>query len=233
MDNTVNKKVTAIILAAGNSLRFGDGSEKVKIEILGDTVLAHAVAAFENAETVNSIIIVAKDTDIGFVKEHTRRFRKVVGVVAGGESRAQSARVGVLSTGSDTEYVAIHDAARCLVTPCMIDDANRAAFVHGAASLVTKIYDTVKKIDSDGKISQTLSRDELLLAATPQVFSRELYLRALEENEDLMGVTDDNSLLEKIGVKVFPVITDAPNLKITTKADIGYCEYILSERGKV
>ncbi len=230
LKNARNKHVAAIILAAGKSLRFGDNIEKIKVKICGDTVLCHTVAAFEKADTISSIVIVAKDQDIDFVKENTSRFGKVEKVVSGGDSRAESARLGFFAVDEEAAFVAIHDAARCLVTPDMIDETVRAAFAHGAASLANKVYDTVKKTDADGKISSTVPREALLLAATPQVFSRDLYSDALDKNSGLDDITDDNSLLERIGVKIFPVITDIPNLKITTKEDIGYCEYILSER---
>ena len=232
LESIKNTRVCAIILAAGESRRLGENTDKTKIKICEDTVLSHCVRAFEKADLISSVIIVAKDSEVDFVKADTERFRKVVRVVSGGKSRQESARLGFMAVEENVGFIAIHDAARCLITPDMINEAVSAAFIHGAATLATRVYDTVKKTDMDGMISETLPRDTLLLAETPQVFRSDIYSEALNNARSIGSVTDDNSLVENMGYKIFPVITDKVNLKITTAQDIGYAEYIIKERGR-
>lgn len=230
MVSAEKRRVCAVILAAGSSLRFGEGNEKIKAKICGKSVLTHTVAAFEQAESISSIIVVARECDIEFARCELWQFKKVEKIIAGGACRAESAKIGALI--ADAELVAIHDAARCLITPKMINAVVEAAIINGAATLASAVYDTVKRVDPEQKIVETVPREQLVLATTPQVFLLRTYLDALNKSEALETVTDDNLLLEKAGVRVLAVVTDEPNLKITTKEDLKYCEFILGEREK-
>ena len=230
MNNRIDKKATAVILAAGRSTRMGTGVSKHLISISGDTVLCHSIRAFEEAESVSSIIVVAREDELHKVKELTSSFPKVVKIVPGGESRGESARLGFLAVPRECELVAIHDAARCLVTPDMVNVVVSAAILHGAATAGVPVYDTVKLTDDERYVVDTLSRDRLFLAATPQVFSREQYARALDFASDYEAKTDDNAVLEAIGTRIYPVDTGRNNIKITTCEDVEFAEFILSKR---
>ena len=141
-----------------------------------------------------------------------------------------SARRGFSAIGEDIDFVAIHDAARCLITPDMINSVVAVAKSFGAATAGCAVYDTVKCVEN-GEIVGTVSREGLFLAQTPQVFDRVLYAKALVSDLDFDCITDDNMLMETIGVRVKCVNTGPTNVKLTTKLDLDYAEFLLSKRG--
>ena len=144
-------------------------------------------------------------------------------------TRAESAKLGFLAMNRDNDYVAIHDAARCLVTEKNISDVIKAAFISGAATAATAVVDTLKSAKS-GLIDSTVSREGLYFAQTPQVFSRALYAEALRSADSLDHITDDNMLVEKIGTKITVVETGRENIKITTKSDLEFAKYVITGR---
>ena len=222
--------IAAVILAAGKSERMGLGTPKHLLELCGDTVIRHTVRAFENAETIDSIVVVVGSEQVEELRAALSDFKKVVAVVSGAGARTESARCGFLAIPDATDMVAIHDGARCLVTAQIIDKVVRAAKEHGAATAGTYATDTVKYAEG-GEIRKTLPRENLFMAHTPQVFARELYGKALCRAEDLALFTDDNSLVENIGKSVLCVETGRNNLKLTTQDDLLYAEFLLKQRG--
>lgn len=226
--------VTAVILAAGSGSRMGGEITKQRIQIGGESILRHTVRAFELAEEIDSIVIVSRADEIAWAKEELNNdFSKVKTVITGGKSRAESAYLGFSAVDSHTDFVAIHDGARCLVTPDMINAVVRTAYETSAASAASKMTDTLKKVGEDGYVTNTLSRDGIYSAQTPQVFSYELYDRATRGIDLSEIMTDDNMLVERIGGRVYAVETGRENIKITTPDDIGYAEYILERRRAV
>ena len=222
------KRVCAILLAGGSGSRMQMGVTKQKIKILGESVIHRAARALDSSEAVDAIVAVSRADELSFVRQELADIGKLIGVVAGGETRFESAKCGFDFCGGRFDFVAIHDAARCLATPQLIDRVVSAAILHGAASAVSSVTSTVKRI-KDGKIVATESRDTLVEAETPQVFSSELYQRAIDNAlKNALAVTDDNMLLEAIGEPVYTVVSEEENLKITTKKDIKYAEYLLS-----
>ena len=101
------------------------------------------------------------------------------------------------------------------------------AIAYGAASAVSSVHSTVKRIGDDGLISETVPRNELYFAQTPQVFSTDIYKKAINCNEKCENITDDNMLVELIGEKIYPVDIGSYNIKITTSDDISYAEYLI------
>lgn len=226
--------VTAVILAAGSGSRMGGEITKQRIQIGGESILRHTVRAFELAEEIDSIVIVSRADEIAWASEELNSdFPKVKTVISGGKNRAESAYLGFSAVDSHTDFVAIHDGARCLVTPEMINAVVRTAYQTSAASAACKITDTLKKVGEDGYVAHTLSRDGIYSAQTPQVFSYELYDRATRGIDLGEIMTDDNMLVERIGGRVYAVETGRENIKITTPDDIGYAEYILERRRAV
>lgn len=226
--------VTAVILAAGSGSRMGGEITKQRIQIGGESILRHTVRAFELAEEIDSIVIVSRADEIAWASEELNSdFSKVKTVISGGKSRAESAFLGFSAVDSHTDFVAIHDGARCLVTPEMINAVVRTAYQTSAASAASKMTDTLKKVGEDGYVTNTLSRDGIYSAQTPQVFSYELYDRATRGIDLGEIMTDDNMLVERIGGRVYAVETGRENIKITTPDDIGYAEYILERRRAV
>ena len=225
--------VTAIILAAGSGSRMGSDITKQRMTIHGESILRHTVRAFQNSGEVDSIVIVSRDDEIQWARgELGIEFNKVKTVVAGGKSRAESAYIGFCQA-DEADFVAIHDGARCLITPEMIDSVIRAAYLHSAATAASAVSDTLKKVGGGGVITDTISRDGMYSAQTPQVFSRDLYAKATSGIDFNDKITDDNMLVEAIGGQVYAVETGRENIKITTQGDIGYAEYILERRGRM
>jgi len=232
LSNGINKHVTAVILAAGSSTRMGMEQSKHLLTLCGDTVLGHCLRAFEMAESIASIVVVAREDELSDVRALIGGFNKVIATVAGGDSRAESARLGFAAIPAESQYVAIHDAARCLITSDTVDAVVRAGIEYGASTAGARVYDTVKMLDDEGYISGTVSRDKLFFATTPQVFRRELYSNALAQVSDFEGITDDNSLLERIGVRIYPVDTGRGNIKLTTADDVKFAEFLLNKRAR-
>ena len=161
----------------------------------------------------------------------THSITKLTKLVQGGETRAESVKNGFSAIDKKAKYVAIHDGARCLITPEMIRKVLRAAYRNKAASAATSVSDTVKLSDKRHMISQTLDRDLIYLAQTPQVFHADLYRAALAKcNPE--GCTDDNQLMEQLGVAVKLVDCGKENIKITRPEDIRFAELLLAARGE-
>ena len=226
------RHTTAIILAAGNSSRMGENVRKQQLNLLGESVLYRSVNSFSLSEKINSIVVVTRADEIDWVTAELASFSKVCAIITGGKTRAESAKIGFSAIPESTNIVAIHDGARCLVTPDKIDAVVDSATEHGAATAGTYVTDTVKQL-KDGKIVKTLSRDKLFFAHTPQVFSRELYERAISCADPNESMTDDNMFVEQLGSAIFPVDTGKENIKITTRDDISYAECILERRERM
>ena len=216
----MSKTVTGIILAAGSGSRMKLGITKQKIIFGEETVLRRSARIFNECPDIDSIVIVARADEIGFATEQTRDLSKVRAIVAGGASRAESAKCGFVAAG-DTGYVAIHDAARCFVTAEMISKVIADAKKYGAATASSVVTDTVKSVDGMGRVTATVDRNTLRSIQTPQVFISELYGKALTSvSLPNASITDDNSLLERIGVFSYCTDTGKNNIKITTKEDL-------------
>lgn len=223
--------VSAIILAGGTGSRMNSQIKKQMITIDGHSVLWYAVSAFESVSSVGEIVVVSHSEDIQLVKNELLSINKPVKVVLGGKTRAESARNGFEAVSEFARFVAIHDAARCLITPEEIEIVIEIAVQHGAASAVMPVSDTVKEVDEQGRIKATIPRENLRRAATPQIFLKDLYKLALDNSDvEDMTITDDNILLERIGVDVYTVNTSCDNIKITTSEDLDIASAILKKR---
>ena len=223
--------VTAAILAAGLGTRFGSQQTKQTVSILGKSVVRRAVELFDSSSLVSDIIVVVRREEEEFVRGELSEIKKPCKIILGGDFRAESAKNAFLAMNSKAEFIAIHDAARCITEVSDIEAVIQDAFSYGAASASREIFDTVKERNNDGFIACTVPRDTLRFVETPQVFSRELYEKALNSVGELSAsITDDNMLLEKIGTKIFLTKMQKENIKITTKSDVSYAEFILKGR---
>ena len=228
-----NYKTSALILAGGTGTRMMNDKTKQLIDIGGMTVLERTVMAFQGSNLVDEIIVVTRAEEIDCVKEllSVHNYTKPIKVTVGGVSRAESAKNGFNCLDKSSEFVAIHDAARCLITSEMIDKVVEKAHKCGAATAVCGVSDTVKTVDASGRIISTVPRETVFRAQTPQVFAKSIYSAALQQAEDLTSVTDDNMLVERIGVDIYAVDLGPTNIKITTPFDLTLAEKIITERG--
>ena len=224
-----DKKVAALILAAGTGSRMNSDTTKQRLSIDGKSVLLRSLLSHASCGAVDTVTVVCRADEVDFVRAELAHIKeKPTFIVIGGNSRFESARLGFESLPSDADFVSIHDAARCLVTPDMIEKVVLAAIEYGAATAASRITDTVKLADTYGKIKSTVPRESLWAAATPQVFSTEIYRRALEEYRKTDVIpTDDNMLLENIGVSPVCVDTGKENIKITTIEDLALAEFLI------
>ena len=223
--------VCAVILAAGSGSRMNMGTPKQYLKVLGESVLRRSVRAFSMCDDIHSIVVVAKIDDIELVKEELGDdFPKLSAIVPGGNIRAVSAKLGFEAIPQETRFVAIHDAARCLISPEDISRVVVAAKEYGAATAASPITNTVKLIGENGFITSTVPRSELVSAETPQIFGVELYARAISNSAELSDITDDNMLVENIGAKI-RCVEVSDNIKITTARDLDFAEFLLSRGG--
>ncbi|MBK7141176.1 MAG: 2-C-methyl-D-erythritol 4-phosphate cytidylyltransferase [bacterium] len=220
---------TALIVAAGQSTRFGGEIPKQFVTVCGRPLLAWTISRFEAASSIDKIIVVVSSDYLMFTGDNVIdpfRFEKVYKIVSGGETRQESVLLGLQSMPANTEFVAIHDGARPLVLPSDIDLTVEMAREHEAAMLATAVTDTVKRVE-DSVVVATLDRRKLFLAQTPQVFRYETIIAAHQEHQT--SVTDDASLVEMRGVEVHVVPPHSSNLKVTTPDDLLMVEVLIEQ----
>jgi 2-C-methyl-D-erythritol 4-phosphate cytidylyltransferase len=230
MEKNKPQKVIGIILAGGSGSRMGADTTKQKMQILGKSVLYRSVYAFEKCAAVDEIIIVARDGELDFAKAETAEFSKVKRIVRGGSCRAESAKCGFLEVDDENSLVLIHDAARCMVLSSDIETVAKDTLEHGCATASYLVVDTIKQVDEGNFVEKTVPRDNLRAVQTPQGCHYSLYKRAIEACECLAAVTDDNMLLEAIGLHPYCSETSRHNIKITTMSDIALAEFLLAGR---
>jgi 2-C-methyl-D-erythritol 4-phosphate cytidylyltransferase len=228
------RMVFAIILAGGNSSRMNSAITKQRMTVCGKPVIWHTVRAFEKCASVDKILVVAKEDEQDYMKSELSEFDKLYGIVTGGATRAESSYRGLLAVPAECTMVAIHDAARCLITPDGISAVLDKARFYGAATAAMKVSDTVKRIDELGNIIDTIDRGLLTLVQTPQVFNYCEIMDAFSLVDMLDDrYTDDNMIYERAGGRICTVDIGRDNIKITEPRDILLAELILKERGNV
>ena len=223
--------IPAIIVAAGSFTRM-EGVNKQLAEISGIPVIIRTLMAFENSNLVSSIILVVRADDVFSVQLLTEKYgiTKLTDIVCGGNCRQESVVKGLSRVSVTAEKVLIHDGARPLVDGDAIERVAKGLDSFSAVTCAVPIVDTVKRVDTNGQVLETLNRDGLVSVQTPQGVRVTDYKSALEKAEDLSAFTDDMSIMEKAGFKVLTVMGSRDNIKITTKRDIPFAESLLEER---
>ncbi|HCG98306.1 MAG: 2-C-methyl-D-erythritol 4-phosphate cytidylyltransferase [Candidatus Aquicultor primus] len=224
----------ALVVAAGKGRRMGTEGGKQFLELAGRPVIAHTLAAFEEATSIDAIVVVAAEENLQKCLEVIALYGiiKVERVVAGGDERQDSVYNGLLAAAEfeGVDLVAVHDGARPLVTPRIIDEAIGAAGDCDGAVVGVSAKDTVKLV-RDGYIAETLPRDLTWQIQTPQVFRYKLLVEAHQSarREGFNG-TDDAVLVERVGGRIKVVMGSDENIKITTPSDLVFAEALLKER---
>ena len=223
--------LTAIIVAGGSSRRMG--FDKTFALLQGRPVIAHSVAALEATASVSSIILVGRAERLGKLEAVVsgEGFQKVAAVIAGGDRRQDSVRAGLAQLPADAEFVAVHDAARPLVRPDLIERIYALAHEHGGAASAAPVNDTLKRVDRENRVISGVDRAGLFGVQTPQIFQRALLERAYAALlADDFEVTDEISAVERIGGQVVLLPNDEPNFKITYPADLALAEFLLGRQ---
>ncbi len=237
------QSAAAVVVAAGSSTRFrsgdsaaGEGVRKPFVDLGGLTVLEHACAPFDAQDFVRQIVVVARAEDLETVRllgRRSRALRKRSAIVEGGAERFDSVVAGVELVPEGIDLIAVHDAARPLVSAEVVRRAFEVAARAGAALVATPVRDTIKTSSTGEQAESTLDRSVLWAAQTPQVFRasrlRELLERA--QTEDYRP-TDEAALHERFIGPIAMVESEATNLKITTQADLVLAEAIVRARAQ-
>jgi len=224
--------VTAIVLAAGRSTRMGGGPNKQFIELCGKPLIYHSLAAFERCCVVDRIVLVRRPDYAQQAEQVVRDFgfQKVGAFTDGGPERQDSVWNGLEKCDAATEIVAVHDGARPLVTPALIESTIASAHANGTGIAATKVVDTIKEAKEDKTVIRTVDRTKLWAVQTPQTvrFSllREAYTQVFEKR---IVVTDEAAAVQLLGQSVHLVETPFLNLKITTPADLAIAEALLRQ----
>lgn len=228
----MGKFVSAIILSAGSSTRMG--YNKMLLKIGTKTVFERSVAAFENCEKINEIIIAAPKESVEEYSEIIKRgcYTKVVAVIPGGGTRQESVKNALCEVSPECEYIAVHDGARPLVKEEYIAAVCEKAFEFDGAVAAVKSIDTLKGVDESGRIVLTVDREKTVQVQTPQIFKKEIILKAHKKAmEDNFEGTDECMLVERLGCSIQTVLTGRDNIKLTYPEDVLYITEVLRERG--
>lgn len=220
------KSVTAVILVAGNSTRYGQNRNKNFDKIHGKEVMAYSLEAFNQNAFIDDIIIGAKEEEISIVKEiiSKENLRKPVSIVIGGKSRQETVYNCIKK--SKASIVIIHDGARAVIKQEYIDDCIKAMKEFKAVTVGVRSKDTIKITDENDIVIDTTKRSNTWIVQTPQCFERNALLEMHEKYKE-QEVTDDCMLMEKGNYKVKILEGDYTNIKITTYSDIiGIAEFL-------
>jgi 2-C-methyl-D-erythritol 4-phosphate cytidylyltransferase len=228
-------RFAVILPAAGQSSRFHNREKKPFVNLDGRAVWLHCAELFVSREDVcQCLIVVAPQDQEAFRRRYQAHLASLNARIAdGGTERFESVANALAMVETDAEFVAIHDAARPCLTTELIDRVFASAAQTGAAMLAVPVTDTIKRADDKGRVKETVPRQQLWLAQTPQVFRRDWLVEAYAKRARLgQNITDDAQMLEALGHQVYLVEGSTSNIKITTHADLALAEAILKARSK-
>lgn len=215
--------IAVLLLAAGSGKRFGGTTPKQYLDVVGQPLLIHTLNSLATESRIKMVLPVIAEGDVWFseiVAQHTWAF-DLLDPVVGGSERSISMQRGLAALPENIDMVAVHDAARALPSQTLLKDVLDVAINHGAAVPSLPVFDTIKRINENGKVVETPNRSSLVAVQTPQVARREWFESALSgEKHRLHLHTDDASVLEAAGYPVYVSKGDVNNRKITTPDDM-------------
>jgi 2-C-methyl-D-erythritol 4-phosphate cytidylyltransferase len=222
--------VCAIIAAGGRGVRMAASVNKQFLEIKKKPIISYTIEKFNQSSLIDNIIIVVPEEWINFVSGsivEKYNFLKVKKIIKGGYTRQKSIFAGLKELDDIVTHVVIHDAVRPLISNQILENAVNKGKETGAAIVAVRAQDTVKRIN-ENKIESTLNRNVIWLAQTPQVFQKEIIIKAYQKAvEDQNVATDDSALVERMGFTVHVVEGSYSNIKITNPADLRLAEFYL------
>ncbi len=225
-------RTAAILLAAGSGSRMaGAVPDKVLAPLAGRPVFAHSVAAFMQSAIADLYVVVYRDQRQ--MMELSAYAPTPSVLVKGGRERQDSVMNALAALPADIEHVFIHDCARPLIRPEQLVALHKIVRREQAVVLAHRVTDTIKEHHASGRL-RTLARDKLWAMETPQVFARELVVRAYDRVQaQRRHVTDDAQAVEQLGHAIALLENAFRNPKLTTPADLGYLEFLLSREESV
>lgn len=222
-----------LLPAAGMGRRMGSDRNKLRLLLLGKPLLAWTLLAAEAAPSITWIGIIGQRQDESTWTDllHELHLNKPVNFIEGGETRQASVFNGLQALPPEAEQVLIHDGARCLATPDLLDRCTAALQKYQGFVAAVPVKDTIKVVDADQQIQGTPDRSQLWAAQTPQGFQVAPLIKGHEQGRQQgWEVTDDAALFEKLNLPVHIVLGEETNLKVTTPADLAIAELILQQR---
>lgn len=222
--------VTAIIAAAGQGTRMGQGINKVFVLLNNRPILSYTIDVFEKCAAIDEVIVVVGEEDREQLDLLIAKygFRKVSQIVAGGAERQCSVANALRKLSPETQWVVVHDGARPLVSSDLIARAVSEAQQWRAVGVAVPVKDTIKIADPNGFVECTPDRKKLWAIQTPQVFARDILDKAYQHSETVATyATDDAALVEALGIKVKLMMGEYTNIKITTPEDLLFAKAIL------
>lgn len=222
-----------LIPAAGSGKRMGADRNKLLLQIRSKPLIAWTLLAAEAASSISWIGIVSQPPDWDDFKSIIAdlRLKKTIELISGGSTRQESVYNGLQALPSHAKRVLIHDGARCLATPNLLNACSEAIIDCFGLIAAVPVKDTIKVVNDNGVIKNTPDRQQLWAAQTPQGFDVKLLKQCHDEGiRQGWEVTDDAALFEKCGIEVRIVPGEETNLKITTPQDLAMAEFILSSR---
>jgi 2-C-methyl-D-erythritol 4-phosphate cytidylyltransferase len=227
-------KVTVLIPAAGMGKRMGKAVAKQFLPLGDKPMLAHTLLAFQRSSDIDEIIPILSQEDMEIcLREIIERYHitKVKTLVVGGKERQESVSHGLQKLEKNASIVLVHDGVRPFVTQEMIREVVEHARKGECVTVGVPLKDTIKEVDDQGMVRQTLDRSRLWSIQTPQAFPAKILKHAYEESARHSSFgTDDAMLVERAGGKVRVILGSYENIKITTQEDLILAEEILKGR---
>jgi 2-C-methyl-D-erythritol 4-phosphate cytidylyltransferase len=216
--------LSVVIAAAGKGTRMKEKTNKQYLIVNNRPVLAYSLEFFETLDIVDEIVVVARKSDLDYCKHEVIEkfgFTKVSAIIPGGKERQDSVYAGLQRLRNDTDFVAVHDGARPLLSSNVVHNLLKEAKEWGAAIPGVVSKDTLKMVDRDGFVRHTLDRESVFHILTPQIFKYDELLSAYRQAyEERFTGTDDASLFERYIGRVKVVEGDYKTIKITTPSDL-------------
>ena len=221
---------TAIIVGAGKGERMQSKVNKILLSMEEKPLIYHTIKVFEDSDSIDEVILVINKDDEQEIKNLIKKYNlKIKNIVFGGEKRQDSVYNGIkaIENANNDDIILIHNAANPLVDEKTIKEVIKETKIHGAAVAAIKAKDTIKNVDENNFVIETLDRKKLWQMQTPQAMKYELAVKAFEQAyKDKFYATDDVALIERLGEKVKIVETNKENIKITTPEDLVTAEKI-------
>ena len=223
-------KVSCIVLAAGAGRRMGHEENKIFIKLGSKSIIQWTLSHINQVKDIDEVILVVADGEASYMNQHIESLQlsKSIQIIQGGKERQDSVYAGLQAISDDTDIILVHDGARPLANPDLFDSVIKGARIHGAVTIGVPSTDTIKRVDIDGQVLETLNRNELMNIQTPQGFLKDIFKEAQETaKRDAYLGTDDVSLVEYIGKDVYILDGDYENIKVTTPNDIAVAKRYL------
>ncbi len=231
ISNMQNEKsrIVAIITAGGSGKRFHSKTKKQFLEISGRPLLFWTIDKFYFQPEIDSVIVSLPEDDFEITKQRLLKEFPKIEITVGGKERQDSVYNALLSCPENTDFVLIHDGVRPFIPKQEISESIRKVKEHKAVIIVSKMKNTIKKVDQE-KIIETIPHEDLMNALTPQVFDFHLIKKYHEQARyDGLYFTDDAAILEYFGEQVYHLEGSSGNFKITELIDFEIAKIILEK----